>query len=200
MTAERAAILAELRRKLAATTPVVVAPVGLPTGLAALDRAIGGWPSPGLSAVVGAAGSGRLGLLLPAMIALTCAGRTVAVVDAPGWLNPPGLPGLALTHLLLIRAGAGQAAWAAEQLARSGALPLVVLLDPPPLGRSGRRLQHAAEAGRCAVVVLSERADADLPAALRLEMIDARHVRVARGHSSGIIDLGDPAENLDGVG
>ena len=58
----------------------------------------------------------------------------------------------------------------AEQVARSGAVPLTVLLDPPRFGRGGRRLLAAAEAGGAAIVVVSEQRDSSLPAALSLEI------------------------------
>lgn len=185
MTPERAAILAELRAKLAHTAPPVVEGEALPSGIRSLDAATGGWPVPGVSVVLGAPGSGRLGWVLPTMRALTAGDRPVAVVDVLGWLNPPGLPGVELHRLMIVRSGAATAAWAAEQLVRSGAVPLTVLLDPPPLGRAGRRLALAAEAGRSALVVVSDRRDQGLPTAMRLEISGPGQATLARGPGAG---------------
>src|SRR5690349_23318859 len=112
-----------------------------------------------------------MGFVLPAMGALTNAGRHVAIVDAQGWCNPAGLPGVALDRLVLVRPGASQAGWAAEQLLRSGELPLVLVLDPPPPGRLGVRWMRAAEMGGTSGIVLLGRPDPGLPAKLRLEMV-----------------------------
>lgn len=185
MTPERAAILAELRAKLAHTAPPVVDSETLLSGVASLDGATGGWPVPGVSAVVGAPGSGRVGWVLPTLQRLTAGDRPVAVVDVLGWLNPPGLPGVALHRLMIVRPGAAQAAWAAEQLVRSGAVALTVLLDPPPLGKAGRRLALASEAGRSPLVILTDRLDQGLPTALRLEVRGPGLALLARGAGAG---------------
>jgi len=182
---DRATILAELRQKLAATAPPIVEGGLVPCGIPSLDVLVDGWPRPGISAIVGGVGSGRLGWVIPAMRRLTAEDRHVAVVDPNGWLNPPGLPGVRLERLILVRPGAAQSLWAAEQLCRCGALGLVLLLDPPPLGRAGRRLRHAVEAGRSALVVLSDRVDPDLNASLRLETTGPGTARLARGPVTG---------------
>ena len=62
---------------------------GVPTGFAALDAWLpgGGWPAGALTELlVSAKGIGELGLLLPALARLTCAGKRVV------WLAPPHLP------------------------------------------------------------------------------------------------------------
>lgn len=187
MTDDRAAIIAELRARLNQEAPFRSRPVGLEMGHPSLDAALGGWPQPGVAEVTGAVGSGRVGLVLPALVALSQADRPVAVVDVPGWLNPPGLPGVAMGRLVLVRPGAGPAAWATEQLLRCGALPLVVLLDPPRLGRGARRLLRAAEDGGSTLVVLNEKRDAELPASLRLEMVGTGAVRVSRSVVPGAV-------------
>lgn len=178
--AARDRIVADLRSHLARMAPVRVLPGRLPMGIEALEARVGGWPRPGISTIAGPIGSGRLGLLLPAMADLTRRGRVVAAVDPAGWLYPPGLPGVVVERLLIVRPGGSQVGWAAEQLARCGDIDLVVIVDPPRLGRSGRRLLHAAETGGTAVVAVVESPDPDVPVALRLEM--AREgVRVVRG-------------------
>lgn len=189
MSPDRAEILAELRRRLAPTAPPVLDAEAWPSGVPALDALTGGWPRPGLTAIVGAPGTGRLGFVLPTLAALTARERWVAVIDPNSWLYPPGLPDVNLARMLLIRPPAPLAAWAAEQCARSGAVDLVLLLDPPPLHRAGRRLFHAAEAGRTAILVIQERIDPDLPARLRLEMSGRGVARLTRGHPDARVDL-----------
>ena len=122
-----------------------------------------------------------MSLVLPALRNLTQAGHPVAVVDPVGWLYTPGLDGVDLSHMLLVRPGGGRAAWSAEQLVASGAFRMVLLLDPPRLGRGGRRLQRAAEEGDAALIVLMERADNTLPADLRLVMQAPERAVVERG-------------------
>lgn len=172
--------LAALRAQLSRVAPPPVPRSALTSGLPALDAACGGWARPGLNEVVGLPGSGRLGLVLPTMRALATQGHTIAVVDPLGWLHPPGLSGLPLHSLLLVRPGT-RALWATEQLARCGALPLVLLLDSGPLGRGARRLSQAAEAGSCALVLLSERPDPQLRPALRLQAVGYRLFELQRG-------------------
>ena len=138
------------------------------TGLPQLDHLIGGWPRPGLVEISGPPGSGRLGLLLPLLERETVAGRWVGVVDVLGQFYPPGYPGLDLSRVLLVRSGQERALWAAEQMAASGALGLVVLLDPVPLGRGGHRLRRAVERGKGVVVVLVEAPDPLCPSYLAL--------------------------------
>ncbi len=194
---DRAATVARLRAHLQQVAPVRAAPVvdRLPTGHAGLDARVGGLPRAGVTVVEGAPGSGRLGVVLPALGALTRAGRAVAVVDVPGWLHPPGLDGVCLDSLLLVRPGEPRALWAAEQLARCEGLALVLVLDPPPFRALGRRLVHAAEEGRTSVVLLSEAPQADLPAALHLRCLAAGRVEIlrARGARPGTVALGCPA-------
>ncbi len=185
MVTTRATALADLRRELSSRGALVDPRPrgGLPTGFAPLD-AIAGWPAPGLAEVVGAPGSGRLGLLAPLLARNTQGGRWVSLVDVLGRLHPPGLPALAWSRLLLVRPGAERALWAAEQLAASGALAVVAVLDPLPVGRAGYRLLRAAGLGGRTVVVLSERSEQSLPASLRLEALGQApgtlRVRIAR--------------------
>ena len=91
-------------------------------------------------------------------------------MDAFGLAYPPGWRSLNLEHVLVVQPGPERAAWAAEQLTASGALPVVVLMDGPRLGRGGPRIQRSAERGGCSVLILSERSEKALPAALRLEL------------------------------
>lgn len=177
---DRAQRLSALRERLAGASPPLLARPPLPSHLPELDAVTRGWARPGINEIVGPAGSGRLGLVLPTLRALAAQERTLAVIDAQGWLCPPGLPGLPLHRLLLVRPG-GRALWAAEQLARCGALPLLLLLDPPPLGRGALRLAQAAEAGRCAVLLLGQRPDPHLRPSLRLRAVGPRLFELQRG-------------------
>src|SRR5262245_12968536 len=79
------------------------------TGHEALDRELpgGGWPGAGLTEVLGALkGIGELQILMPALAALSGAGKRVV------WLAPPHLPyapalaaaGVDLVHLAVVRA------------------------------------------------------------------------------------------------
>ena len=136
-----------------------------------LDEAIGGWARPGVSELVGRPGSGRISLLVPVLRKLTRAERAVALVDPLGVLNPPGLSGVRLDRLLVVQAACERAGWASEQLAGSGSFELVVHLSALRLGRSGPRLVRAAERGGCSVIVVSDRSEQGLAAALRLKIL-----------------------------
>lgn len=183
----RAAILAELRAHISKVAPMRTGPPPVPTGIPALDEHIEGWPCPGVVAIHGAAGTGRIGLILPAIQSHTQAGRVVAIVDPVGWLHPPGLPDIHLQHLMLVRCGAERAAWATAQLASSGALPLIILLDPPPLGRGANRMMHAAEIGQSTIAVLTERPEAHLCTPIRLRTLGCQQVQIERGAPSQVV-------------
>lgn len=158
-------VLAQLRAVIG--TPRIL-PGRLPCGVPALDGWLGGWPQPGITEVVGGVGTGRLALILPGFARLTQQGRAVVVVDPLAQFHPPGAAGLRLEHLVLVRPPPDQAAWAAEQVARSGAVEAMVLLDAPPLRRAGVRLARAAEVGGMSVFLVSGAMEEDVPAALRL--------------------------------
>ena len=177
----RTAIIADLRAHLAKVAPMREPPPPSPTGIDALDAQIGGWPQPGIAHIHGAIGSGRMGLILPAIQAHTQAGRTIAIVDPMGWLYPPGLPDVDLQHLMLIRCGSIQSGWATTQLAGSGALPMTVLLDPPPLSQDASRLLRATESGQSTVAVLTETPDPRLSAQVRLHCLGGGEVQIERG-------------------
>src|SRR3954464_7223966 len=98
----------------------------VPTGFDALDRELpgGGWPAGALTELLlRSTGIGELQLVLPALAALTWAGKRVV------WLAPPHLPyapalaaaGINLSQLVVVRApGRRDALWAAEQALRAG--------------------------------------------------------------------------------
>lgn len=187
--ARKLVVLEGLRARYGRTPSL--SPGQLATGVPALASWIGGWPSGAVTEVAGLPGSGRLALLLPALRLLAGQGRPLVFVDAGQLLHPPSFPELQRS-LLLVRPPSAQTGWAAEQVARSGAVPLVVVLDPPVSARAGVRLAKAAESGRSAVVVLVEAPDPELPAALRLEVdgwqdAQAVQVRCTRSRSGGAV-------------
>ena len=155
-----------------------LAPPALPTGFDALDSELpgGGWPRGALTEILGSQeGIGELALLLPALGALTWAGKRVV------WLAPPHLPyapalaaaGINLAQLAVVRApGRRDALWAAEQALRSGTCHALLGW----LRRSSyddlRRLAVAAEGSSTFVALFRPReASAESsPACLRLAL------------------------------
>lgn len=127
------------------------------TRIAALDQAFGGgWPQGALTQIV----SGTLGLgfslLLPALAALTAAGRPVALVDPPYLPYAPALAarGVVLEQLFWLQATEpAEALWAAEQVLRSGLFGALVYWGGPPAGSRQRRLQLAANDAQCLAFV-----------------------------------------------
>jgi len=119
-----------------------------------------------------------LALVIPLLERLTQAGRSVVLVDPLHQVNPPGLGRVDLTRVVLVRPPGERAGWAAEQVARSGAVNALVVIDAPAFGRAGVRFARAAEAGGMAVFVLADRPDTELPAALRLEVAGWEEDRV----------------------
>jgi hypothetical protein len=150
----------------------------LPSGFAALDRELpgGGWPAGGLSEILAEGeGIGELQLVLPALAALSWAGKRIV------WLAPPHLPyapalaaaGVDLAHLAVVRApGRRDALWAAEQVLRAGSCHALLAWFPRARYEELRRLAVAAEAGRAWVALFRppEAAQASSPAALRLAL------------------------------
>lgn len=178
---DRATVVAALRRHLAEVAPLRPLPVGLPTGIPSLEAATGGWPSPGIGLVQGPVGSGRLSPVLPLLARLTQSGRRVAIVDPGGILHPPGLRGVHLDNVLLVRPGLTRVLWTTEQLARCDVLPLTVVLDPSGFGRNAVRIQRATDAGHSTVIVISEVQQRHLPASVHLRTGRPGHVQLVRG-------------------
>jgi len=162
---------------------------GEPTGHPALDALLpqGGWPRGALTELLlPADGVGELALLLPTLARLTAAGGRVVLVAPPYLAYAPAwqAAGVDLSLLALVEAGPADAAWAFEQCLRSGACAAVLgwprQADPKTL----RRLQVAADSGRCLGFALRDARHArnPSPAALRLEQADGHwHVRKCRG-------------------
>ena len=180
----RDVVLGELRAHIARIAPPRTIPGRLPTGIEVLDELLGGWPCPGISLIEGRPGLGRLGLVLPVLRNLTHEGRWVPIVDGAGWLHPPGLDGVDLSRLILIRPGS-RVGWTTTQLVRSGGFPLVVVLDPPRLKQDGRRLQYAAEQGNSAILLISECREASIPLSVRVTMLPGGRFCVRKGARRG---------------
>lgn len=196
---------------LAPTTPA------LATGFPALDAELpgGGWPTGALTEILSRhEGIGELGLLLPALAALTTTGKRVA------WLAPPHVPyapalaaaGIDLTRLVVIRAtGRRDALWAAEQVLRAASCHALLAWLPRVRYPELRRLAVAAGSGR-AFVVLWRAAEAALestPACLRLvlEPADgALAVRILKRRGAPLASpilfhvVGRPASSPSGAG
>ena len=164
------------------------------TGYAELDRELpgGGWPAGALTEILGGGeGIGELQLVLPALAALTRAGRRVV------WLAPPHLPyapalaaaGVDLGHLAVVRApGRRDALWAAEQALRAGACRALLAWFPNARYAELRRLAVAAESSRAFVALFrpAEAAQESSPAGLRVALAPAAgklalHVLKRRG-------------------
>lgn len=161
------------------------------TGYELLDEELpgGGWPTGALTEILsGQEGIGELQLVLPALAALTWAGKRVV------WLAPPHLPyapalaaaGVDLAQLVVVRApGRRDALWAAEQALRAGCCHALVGW----FRRAGydelRRLAVAAEASPAWVALFRPReaANESSPACLRLalEPEDIIHILKRRG-------------------
>jgi hypothetical protein len=133
------------------------------TGHEALDRELpgGGWPSGALTELLGGLkGIGELQILLPALAALSIAGKRIV------WLAPPHLPyapalaaaGVDLANLVVVRApGRRDALWAAEQVLRAGTCRALLGWFHRSSYAELQRLSAAAEAGRALVVLFRPR-------------------------------------------
>lgn len=144
-----------------------------PTGLVEMDRLLGGgFPKGLVTALGGPCGAGASTAVARAMAQATAAGECCAWVDGTGSLSAPALAalGVDLSRLLLVKAPAQEAAWAAQLIARSGAFSLVAA-DVTAEGWSVgalHRLGDAVRAGQCALVLVSR--DAPVAAALKARL------------------------------
>jgi len=163
-----------------------------PSGHAALDAELpgGGWPAGGLiELLLPAPGCGELRLLAPAL-----AGASLL------WIAPPFTPyapalaglGLALERLTIVTpANAADAAWAAEQALRAGALSVVLWWQgeahSAALPATLRRLHLAAEEGRTPLFALRPAAmraqSSPAPLRLALEPAPLQASQVSQGLS-----------------
>jgi cell division inhibitor SulA/protein ImuA len=168
-------------------TPAALSP-SLSSSYHILDDALpgGGWPTGTLTEILcGQHGIGELQLVLPALAALSWAGKRVV------WLAPPHLPyapalaaaGVDLAHLAVVRApGRRDALWAAEQVLRSASCYALLGWFRHAGYEDLRRLALAAE-GSPALVALfrpREAAAETSPAALRLTLEPGGIVRILK--------------------
>jgi cell division inhibitor SulA len=150
----------------------------LPTGFDALDRELpgGGWPTGALTELLAPrAGIGELQLLVPALSALSWAGKRIV------WVAPPHLPyapalaaaGIDLAQIALVRTpGRHEALWATEQVLRAGYCHALLAWFPAARYDELRRLALAAEASRAWVALFRppEALHAASPAPLRVSL------------------------------
>jgi len=150
----------------------------VPTGYPLLDRELpgGGWPAGALTEILhNRQGIGELALVLPALAALTAAGKRVV------WLAPPHLPyapalaaaGIDLAQLVVVRApGRRDALWAAEQALRGASCHALLAWLARPRYQELRRLAVAAETGAAFVALWRpcEAIHESTPACLRLAL------------------------------
>jgi hypothetical protein len=194
----------------------IVARAVIPTGFDDLDRVLpgGGWPLGALTEeLVDGNGIGELGLLMPALGALTKE-DPARPKKWVAWIAPPFIPyapalqqrGINIDRLLMIHptSGGKSRLWAIEQAVRSGSsagvLAWVAAADDVIL----RRLQLAAEEHAC-WAVLFRPANARLqrsPAALRIHLSQANgatrvEIVKCRGGRPGFVDVAGFA--LDGA-
>lgn len=163
----------------------------LPSGFAALDRELpgGGWPAGALTEILGEReGIGELQLVLPAVAALSWAGKRIV------WLAPPHLPyapalaaaDVDLAQLAVVRPpGRRDALWAAEQVLRAASCHALLAWFPNARYEELRRLALAAEAGRAWVALFRplQAAQSASPAALRVALQpdgDALSIRILK--------------------
>ena len=181
-----------------------VARAVIPTGFRELDQALpgGGWPLGALTEIlVDGYGIGELGLLMPALVALTKE-DPAKPKKWVAWVAPPFVPyapalqqrGVNIDRLLMIHptSGGKSRLWAIEQAIRSGSsagvLAWVAAADDVIL----RRLQLAAEEQGCWVLLFrpaSTRSQRS-PAALRIHLSQARvEILKCWGGRPGVVDV-----------
>ena len=181
-----------------------VARAVIPTGFRELDQALpgGGWPLGALTEIlVDGYGIGELGLLMPALAALTKE-DPAKPKKWVAWVAPPFVPyapalqqrGVNIDRLLMIHptSGGKSRLWAIEQAIRSGSsagvLAWVAAADDVIL----RRLQLAAEEQGCWVLLFrpaSTRSQRS-PAALRIHLSQARvEILKCWGGRPGVVDV-----------
>jgi len=161
-----------------------------PTGLAEIDRALGGgFPRGRVSEVVGPASCGRTSLALALLAHVTAQGELAVVVDRPDAFDPASAAsaGVDLERVLWVRPpGLGEALRSVEHVLHAGGFPLV-LLDLAAEGEVPRiptaawpRLRKATTAAAAALVLLGRRRLAGTFADLALEL-DAAAPRFESG-------------------
>jgi len=160
-------LLRDLGPRLRRAESPLEAPRRWPTGLAELDRLLGGgFPAGRIGEIAGPASSGRTSLLLRLLAATTAGGESVALVDGADAFDPASASGAGvdLARTLWARPPApAEALRAAEILLRAGGFALVTLdltarIPRRPPTAHWLRLVRAAAASRTALVVLTSNA------------------------------------------
>ena len=151
---------------------------GIASGFAPLDAELpgGGWPRGALTEILPQhEGIGELRVLGPALAQLAAQGKCIA------WIAPPYLPyapalaaaGIDLARVLIVKTSKdGDSLWAAEQALRSAACGGVLAWPHDISYTQLRRLQLAAEDGRCLAVLFrpAQAAHEPTPAVLRIAL------------------------------
>jgi len=172
------------------------APHHLPSGIDALDTALGGgFPRGRLTELSGPRSTGCTGLACAVAARTTQAGETIAWVDPQDALEPDAAAaaGIALARTLWVRPRAvPDALRATEILLGAGGFGLVVLDLGQPVGRTTAwpRLLHAAERSRTALLIVTSRREVGACAALALQ-VTSRRVRWSGGPGRRVL--------LDGI-
>ena len=161
-----------------------------PTGLAPIDRALGGgFPRGRVSEVVGPACCGRTSLALALLARVTAQGELAALVDRPDVFDAASATsaGVDLERVLWVRPpGVGEALRSVEHVLQAGGFPLVLLdlaVDETALHiptSAWPRLRKATAAAAAALVLLARRRIAGTFADLALEL-DAATPRFESG-------------------
>jgi protein ImuA len=149
-----------------------------PSGFDALDAELpgGGWPAAGLTdLLLREPGSGEIQLLAPALARLAEGAHELVWVAPP---YPPYAPALhaldlPLSHLVWVQPDtADDAAWAAEQVLRSGSAAAVLWWSRQALPATLRRLHLAAQEGCTPLFAFRpwEQQQLSSPAPLRLAL------------------------------
>ncbi len=156
-----------------------------------------GLPRGELVELVGRRGSGRAGLGLALLAAVTAAGENAALVDLGDGLDPQGAlaAGVALERLLWARPRRLKETLAAAEAALAGGFPLV-LVDlglPPVAGGRGHeaqwlRLARAAREPKSALVVSAPYRATGVAAAAVLELTAPRPRWLGRGVEPRLLD------------
>ena len=151
---------------------------GVASGFAPLDAELpgGGWPCGALTEILPQhEGIGELRILGPALARLAAQGKFIA------WIAPPYLPyapalaaaGIDLARVVIVKTTRdGDSLWAAEQALRSAACGGVLAWPRDIRYTQLRRLQLAAEGGRCLAVLFrpTQTAREPSPAVLRIAL------------------------------
>jgi len=146
------------------------------SGFPELDALLpgGGWPLGALMEILTPClGVGELRLLLPAMAALSHAGRWIAWVAPPHQAYAPALvqAGIRLSQVLIVESReTSDIPWSLEKLLRSGRCGMALAWPCRLSAHQTRRLQLAAEQGGALAALFPGQTGNNSHAALRIEV------------------------------